>query len=205
MDLIHNRRRRQIDVRHEPLVGDVLDACAEGGRRVLEQVSIDGIAIGDDEIGEIRELSTQGAGELSVESRDVERVACEGIESSVEYARSVRDSFLRAADEFRAGQIEPASALLADCTDALSVLLYVIGQISRTLGAEASDLEGWADSLTTPFSELVECQERGDWIGVSDLLEHEVATRLGTWPERLEDLHERTTRSGDLSEGRIGA
>lgn len=205
MDLIHNHRRRPIDVRLEPLVGDVLDACAEGGLHVLERVALDGITIEDGELVEIRALSTRGEAELSVESRAVELVAREGIESSAEYARSIQDALLRAAGGFRSGQIEATSALLAECIDALSVLLYVIGRIARTLGTEASELEGWAGSLTAPFSELVECRERGDWIGLSDLLEYEVAARLGAWSERLEHLCVRTARGSDVAEGRSEA
>lgn len=205
MDLVHNGRRRHIDARFEPLLGHVLDSCAEGGLRVVEQISIDGIALGDDEIAELRELSTQGPGDLAVESREVELVARDGIESSAEYARSVRDSFLRAAEGFRSGQVQSASSLLACCSDAVEVLLYVIARIARTLGAEASDLEDWVDSLTIPLAELVERHERGDWLGVADLLEYELAARLGAFAAGLADLHERVRQAMDASERRVEA
>jgi len=205
MDLVHNGRRRHIDARFQPQLGTVLDSCAEGGLRVIEQVSIDGIALGDDEIGELRELSTRGTGELVVRSREVELVARDGIESSAQYARCVRDSFLRAAEGFRLGQVQSASALLGSCADAVEVLLYVIGRIARTLDAEASDLDDWADSLTVPFAELVERHERADWLGVSDLLEYELAARVGAFAEGLADLHDRAKRTTDAAARRVEA
>lgn len=188
MELVHNGQRRRIDPRTEPRVGDVLGSCVEAGLRVLSRVTLDGVEIGEEELAELRQLATEGEGELAVESRPRSALACDGLESAASYAEAIRAAFLRVAELLRVGQVKRASGLQAEVLDALGVLLFAIGRATDAIGAAAEPLRGLERELEEPFAELVGAHERGDWIGVADLLEHEVAPSLCAWPERLEQV-----------------
>lgn len=186
MDLIHNGVHRAIDAGAEPTVGDVLAACADGGRNVVVSVRLDGQEIPDAERAELGGLATASAGRLEIESRSRHELACSGLESAATYARAVEDALKNAATLLRDGELDRAHALCRDGFDALSVLVAAIDGAARALGTPAQAIARLEDELEPALNGIAEHFERTDWIGVADQLEYEIAARVGAWPERLE-------------------
>src|SRR5690606_16728729 len=126
--LRHNGRLERLDAERHPTLGAVLDACLQGkdGEHVLMSVRLDGRVIEADELAELRELASDGVGELDVVSRPRRAVAGDALESAADYAPRIADALLRAAGLLRAGEVARGQTLWGDACAALDVLLHAL-------------------------------------------------------------------------------
>jgi len=134
---------------------------------------------------------------LELVTRDIRQVAREALDSLNEFIPRITEQVIAAAEGFRTGQERTASEIYCQVLDGLQMMMHTERLIHRSLNSETAEFNekgngksASTDKLTTLIEEMLNAQERGDWILLADLLEYELA------PFLEEDL------SG-LREGRI--
>lgn len=188
--LRHNGRLDRLDADRHPTLGAVLDAClgADDGEHVLLSVRLDGRAIDEAELAELRELPSDGVGELDVVSRPRRAVAGDALASAAAYAPAVSAALARAASLLRTGEVARGQALWADACAALDVLLHALAAVAASLPEADALPEAAASALREPLVAAAAAAERGDWLALADGLEHELAARVATLAARLRAL-----------------
>lgn len=188
--LWHNERRDLLDGALHPTVGVAIDAClaADGADRVLVSVRLDGREIAPEELAELRELATEGIDRLEVVSRERGHVARDALESAAGYAPGLASTVARAASLLRAGELTRAQDLWADSCEALDVLVHALAAVGAALPAVEGALAEIGDGLVTPLPAVLDAHTRGDWLGLADLLEYELAVRIAASAARLAAL-----------------
>ncbi|HEY8493230.1 MAG TPA: hypothetical protein VIN04_05010 [Myxococcota bacterium] len=200
--LLHNGRRRPLDARAWPTLGDVLDAClaSEPDEHVLLSLRLDGQEVEASELSELRQLATEGVRELEIRTRSRRAIAADALESAAEYAGQVVQALGRVASLLREGALVRGNALWADACEALELLLATVQAAAAALGDEATGLAALEAELRPRLEPLAEAQARGDWIALADGLDYELAPCVGAWPALLEAARARACTSG--GEGR---
>ncbi len=185
--LRHNDAESRADPREHGDLRSLVEAAlaTAGPGRVLTRLSVNACEIPEADPDRLAGVSLDQVEEVVIESRTADEVARASLESASEYSEQVEAALLRAADLFRAGQLDRAGALCADSADALGVLLYVCSGASIALGAPGGPLQRLCEELGPRLESVVKAQEQYDWLRVADCLEYELAPRVGAMRGRI--------------------
>ena len=179
-------------------VGPLIDRVLQGidaGRRVAAQVWIDGCELDEAAIADLPQRATEGLAQVEVKTRGVEDAARGALAGSHEYAPKIAARLREAANDYRIGDPAAAGAVLAECIDALVVLLETLRAVNDFLapnGAtgthESGETQATLEALLAPgLITLEERQRSGDWLGAADVIEYELADRLALWSQKPRD------------------
>ncbi len=156
----------------------------EAGRCVASKIWIDGVELDAEALDALPARATAGVSRVEVKTRRVEEVAGAALESAADYAQKIEHRLREAADAYRAADAETAGMTLAECMDALIVILETVRGASPFLGS-AGDLSRLEQEIAPALALLEDHQLRQDWLAVADVIEFEIAASLSRWPEEL--------------------
>ena len=163
--------------------------------RLVTGVALDGAVVtGQDreawaartDVAELR-LATQTPRELLAGSLRVSR----------EWLPPLRAELSGCAGRFRMGEDAGAIESLLRVVEGLRLLFSGAGQIQRlaaglggtvALGLPAGLLDDFHAQVPRLLDEIIQAQERRDWILLADLLEYDVVERLAQWEETVDTL-----------------
>lgn len=102
---------------------------------------------------------------------------------------------LRVGDGFRGHEIDEANRGLVELSEALGMLLSIVGAVSTALhidlagvhgdGRTASDL---IDELTSHVEAVMASERAGDWMTVADILQYDIEPAIRRWAPALDAL-----------------
>ncbi len=125
----------------------------------------------------------------SDESRAAHReLAWSALESTEDYLEGFRESLERTAANLRTGYVDTAVEVYSLLLDGLEVVVFSLNAAGEQLGEEASGLREVPGEAARVTAALVTPQENRDWIGLADVLEHELRPLLDVWSSRIRAL-----------------
>jgi hypothetical protein len=154
---------------------------------------------GQDLTGQDRELwgGRTDVAELRLETQSPRALLEGSLRVSREWLPPLRSELASCADRFRRGEDAAAIDALIRVVEGLRLLFVGVGQIQRLAANQGLFRDtGLPEGLVSDFQneiprlldEIIQAQERRDWILLSDLLEYDVMDRLAQWEETVDTL-----------------
>lgn len=197
MEVILDGERRSLDVSDcanlAELVArtDRLEPDAESAeRRVVVGIEIDDRPLSVEEMERLESRPLDDIGRVSIARRSAQSVARSVLGQGALYSREIVKALHRSADHFRSGRSDRANELLARVSESLSVFVGISASAADVVPAWSEELRGFEAELHPWLVEMIEAQSAEDPIGIGDLLEFEIATRIERWGARLGVLAE---------------
>jgi|GEM_PF-736505 len=135
--------------------------------------------------------------ELRLETQSPRALLAGSLRVSREWLTPLRTELVGCADRFRLGDDAQAIEGLIRVTEGLRLLFMGVGQIQRLAAGQGLLQDaGLSERLVEDFQaeiprlldEIIQAQERRDWIQVADLLEYDVMDRLASWEATVDTL-----------------
>ncbi|MFH0766374.1 MAG: hypothetical protein V2A61_08140 [Calditrichota bacterium] len=182
------------------VINEAKRLSAQPGQSTV-QVIIDDEDITGQDWSRFREKTAADIQSLELVTRDVKQVAREALDSLNEYIPRLSGQILAVAEGFRTSQERSAAELYSQVLDGLQLTMHTELLIRRNLGSDTTGLDKTNDTfidssekLGKLIEEMLNAQERGDWILLADLLEYELAPHL---EDQLRHINEwRTSTHG---------
>lgn len=189
MDLILNGEPRTIDasgcLNLAELIAETERQAARGEPSVVVSVEIDGEPLGPDLLDAPETVGFGPQSRVELVLRPSREVALGVLAQGADYCVRIVAAIADAAELARAGRTEPASRLLADILDSLSVLTGITCSIAAVLPEEARALAELQSEIQPWLEQMLEAQSVEDPIRLADLLEYEIAPRIESWGEAM--------------------
>jgi hypothetical protein len=197
MEVILDGERRTLDVSDCANLAELV-ACAdrlESGaesaeRRVVVGIEIDDRPLSAEEMEHLESRPLDDIGRVSIARRSAQSVARSVLGQGALYSREIVKAVHRSADHFRSGRSDRANELLARVSESLSVFVGISACAADVVPAWSEELRAFEADLHPWLVEMIEAQSAEDPIGLGDLLEFEMATRIERWGARMGALAE---------------
>jgi hypothetical protein len=164
------------EVSGETPLAEVLDELvqrARGRQRIVTHLSIGGAAISDRDLHPALLAQTlTSVGPVEASTRTIPETISDGQPSATRYAETLREEALHLSGRLRAG--EPALPELDRWLGGLADYVEFLA-----LGGEIVAAAAQRNSLIASVSELLHARDQGDPVRLADLLEYELAPKLG--------------------------
>lgn len=189
MDLFLNGERTDIDTSDCANLAELI-ARAEGihagaEASVVIAVEVDGRALPPEELASLEARRLDDVSRVCVERRPSREVARSVLEQGADYTGRITLAIATVVDDYRAGRIEQANRILADVLDSISILTGITYSIAGTLADEARTLGALQGEIHPWLEEMLDAQTGEDPIRIADVLEYEIAPRIGRWGEAM--------------------
>jgi len=192
ISVVHNGVERRMQRADCANLAELVEACArdesDGRPRAVMSVSVNGCPLPEERLGELHRHPLEGVDSVQIASRDTREVALSSLGYSERYVGEVRRAVDAAVEHLRSGRVEAGSGLCADIADSLGVLASASQAACLALDPDAHSLRDREQELLPWLREVVEAQAGADWVHLADLLEYELAPRLGDWRERIREV-----------------
>jgi len=163
--------------------------------RLVTGVALDGA----DVTGQDREAwaARTDVAELRLATQTPRELLAGSLRVSREWLPPLRAELSGCAGRFRMGEDAGAIESLLRVVEGLRLLFSGAGQIQRlaaglggtvALGLPAGLLDDFHAQVPRLLDEIIQAQERRDWILLADLLEYDVVERLAQWEETVDTL-----------------
>ena len=121
-------------------------------------------------------------------NNELRATVLEALRGASEACEALSRYALEAADHLRSGEIREGNELLSGIVDDFSHLVGLLMDVSRidgfgTEGEQKPDspLGKESQAMTDLLNMAMEAQENQDWVFLADILEYELAEKLGAW------------------------
>lgn len=200
MEVILDGERRVLDVSDCANLAELVARaeCREPGaesaesseRRVVVRIEIDDRPLSAEEMEGLERHRLDDIERVSISRRSARSVARSVLGQGALYSREIVKAIHRSADHFRSGRSDRANELLARVSESLSVFVGISACAADVVPAWSEELRGFEAELHPWLLQMIEAQSVEDPIGIADLLEFEIATRIERWGARLGALAE---------------
>jgi len=194
MEVIVDGERRTLDVADCANLAELvarsesLDSGAE--QWVVVGIEIDDRPLTSEEMEGLELQRLDDVERVSIARRSAQSVARSVLRQGALYSREIVKAIHRSAGHFRAGRSDRANELLARISDSLSVFVDINASAADVVPDWSAELRGFEAQLHPWLVQMIEAQSVEDPIGLGDLLEFEIATRVEHWGARLGELAE---------------
>jgi hypothetical protein len=168
---------------------------ADGEPAVVVAVEVDGEALSPDELDRLELRPLERVARVRVERRPSREIALGVLQQGADYTQRIRAFVLEIVGDYRDGKSENANRGLADVLDSLTVLTGITYSIAAVLVDAATELAALQGEIQPWLEEMLEAQTEEDLIRIADLLEYEIAPRIGQWGEAMARLSSPSARA----------
>lgn len=199
MDLFLNGERAAIDTRDCANLAELIALAertdGEGEDSVVIAIEVDGEPLSPEELGLLESRRLDDVARVHVERRPSRAVALSVLAQGADYTGRIGEAIAAIVDDYRVGRLEQANRVLADVLDSLSVLTGITQSIAAVLPEEARALGALQGEIHPWLEEMLQAQTGEDPIQIADLLEYEIAPRIGAWGEAMRGLAATSARA----------
>ena len=201
MELFLNGERANIETHDCANLAELIARAerAEGTEEasVVVAIEVDGHALSPEELGLLEARRLDDVARVHVERRPSRAVAWSVLAQGADYTLRIAEAIASVVDDYRAGRVEGANAVLADVLDSLSVLTGITYSIAAVLPDEARDLGALQGEIHPWLEQMLQAQTGEDPVGIADLLEYEIAPRVERWGETMRSFGAPSDRAPD--------
>ncbi len=197
----------QVQINQQPLdfslaanLGEVFDKIyqeIEPRGDVIISLKLDGQEIAEEEERNLRLESPERFASIIVETISSSALIERGIKDSVTILPHLREIIQAAADNLRWGKEAEGLKLYGSALELLSWFCELLRAIELTnptayqqLIVEGYPLSQIETNLKSRLGDMLEAQQKNDWILVADILEYELLELIDRWKKPLEVLRE---------------
>ena len=189
MDLILNGEARLFDASDcanlAELVARAETLDSDGTPCVVTEVEIDGEPLPADALGSLEAREITNVKRIAIVRRPRREVALSVLDQGAGYCERIVEAIERTVADYRSNRTQPASRVLADLLDSISVLTGITYSIAAELIEAATSLAELQGEIQPWLEEMLEAQSGDDPIRIADLLEYEIAPRIQAWGKAM--------------------
>lgn len=167
---------------------ECLEPAVEG--RVVVGIEIDDRPLSAEEMECLESRPLEDIARVAIARRSGQSLARSVLGQGSLYAREIVKAIHCSVDHFRSGRSDRANELLARVSESLSVFVGISACAADVVPDWSEELRDFEAELHPWLVQMIEAQSVEDPIGIGDLLEFEIATRIERWGARLGELAE---------------
>lgn len=180
------------------ILGSVVRGMGE--QNTMKEVRINGAPYDESQMGPAIELLRERIQSLEVETLPNRVLALHFLANSTAFLRTISQALGKVAEMFRVNDEREASEQYLRSLDSLQLFLQVLSISREVLGLDFDtimyqglSLEKRMERLSSLVQEMLNSQQREDWVLLADLLQYDLIAELAIWEGVMPMLAQRAS------------
>jgi dimeric dUTPase (all-alpha-NTP-PPase superfamily) len=159
------------------------------GNHGIVRIQLDGVDSLHVMTEQTDQMVPENIAEVKISTKDSISITKDGLAKIVKLIDSIKSEISNAADSYREGNIKEASIKIARIMEAFKPMVNFINSVGMSFSMDfdhimfnsTTSVRQKIETFLETFNELVEAQEKKDYVEVADYLEYQLLEDMSDW------------------------